>query len=94
MEFHHLQLKWNMIQWNSKHCFWVWIFHEREFTDPSLFETCIVTKQLHILVGNPEWVAHGTEDWRTMIKTNKKFYNSLFYDMVGFQILFQDSSSK
>ena len=27
------------------------------------------------------------------LKTNKKFYNSLFYDMVGFQILFQDSSS-
>ena len=45
-------------------------------------------------VGKPEWVAHGTEDWRTMIKTNKKFYNLLFYDMVGFQILFQDSSSK
>ena len=34
--FHNLQLKWNMIPWNAKDCFWAWIFCECEFTEPSL----------------------------------------------------------
>jgi len=34
--FHNLELKWNMISWNAKHCFRAWIFRECEFTDPSL----------------------------------------------------------
>ena len=39
MEFHHFELKWNAIPWNSEKCFWAWIFRENEFTDPSLVNT-------------------------------------------------------
>ena len=33
--FHILELKWNVIPWNARNCFWAWIFNERKFTDPS-----------------------------------------------------------
>ena len=40
--FHNLELKWNVILWNAKHCLRAWIFCECELTDPSLILDCIV----------------------------------------------------
>ena len=36
---HDIELKWNVILWNAKNCFWAWVFRECEFTDPSLKNT-------------------------------------------------------
>ena len=44
--FHNWELKCNVIPWNAEHFFKVWIFHEHEFTDPSLLVVLAVSNRL------------------------------------------------
>ena len=37
--YNNLELKWNVIPWKAKNCFWVWIFSKCEFTDSSLVDS-------------------------------------------------------
>ena len=39
MGCNNLELKWNVITWNAKCWLRAWIFHNHEFTDPSLVPT-------------------------------------------------------
>ena len=39
--FNNLEMKRNVIPWNAKPCFRVWIFCECEFTDPTLLKDCL-----------------------------------------------------
>ena len=49
-KIHYIEMKRNMILWNAKNCFQVWIFREREFTDPSSLVDTVYLKRLQNLV--------------------------------------------
>ena len=50
MGIHDIELEWNEFPWNDEKYFGAWIFHECEFTDPSLFTNHTQWLPIHCLI--------------------------------------------
>ena len=82
--FHILELKWNVIPRNAKNCFQSWIFHEREFTDPSLksyfylkthyFSNCLMARKVSFVA----WFKYLLARFKLDINVRKRFIKTRF----------------